>query len=92
MPGPREANGITPEEMSAMMELINALGRSPRALAHAIIHPGMGQSERDAMQQLAEEYTIGAWKVYTLAGRYRSDGPEVGIPFIEQARTAAREE
>ena len=86
LPGPAEANGLTPNEMSATMALINKLADSKRSVIHAIIHPEEGPSELDGMQALNEDHEIGAWKVYTPLNGWRLDDPNIGIPFIEKAR------
>ena len=87
LPGPTEANGLTPDEMRATKQLINGLAKSKRSITHAIVHPDQGAVELDGMQQLAEEYAIGAWKCYPPYGGWRLDDPAVGIPFIEKARS-----
>jgi uncharacterized protein len=86
LPGPAAANGLTPNEMSATMEMVNTLAESKRSVIHAIVHPENGPGELDGMQQLAEDHDVGAWKIYTPVGGYRLDDPAVGIPFIEKAR------
>ena len=86
LPGPTAANGLTADEMRATKELINTLADSSRSITHAIVHPDEGQLELDGMQQLAEDYAIGAWKCYPPYGGWRLDDPDVGIPFIEKAR------
>ena len=87
LPGPAEANGLTPAEMASSMALINTLADSKRSVIHAIIHPEEGPSELDGMQALAENYEVGAWKVYTPLNGWRLDDPLIGIPFIEKARS-----
>lgn len=86
LPGPTEANGLTPAEMLATKQLINMLAESERSVTHAIVHPDQGTIELDGMQALAEDYSIGAWKCYPPYGGWRLDDPDIGIPFIEKAR------
>jgi predicted TIM-barrel fold metal-dependent hydrolase len=86
LPGPLGANGLEPEEMASSMEIINTMADSQRLVIHAIVHPEEGPQELDRMQQLAETYAIGAWKVYTPLNGWRLDDPAIGIPFIEKAR------
>jgi len=86
LPGPTAVNGLNADEMAESMELINVMAQSKRMVIHAIVHPEEGPDELDRMEQVSEQYDIGAWKVYTPLNGWRLDDPLIGIPFIEKAR------
>ena len=86
LPGPQAGNALTPDEMRETTELVNLLAESERCVMHAIINP-TDPDELDAMEALAADYPVGAWKVYTQVDDWSLDDPAVGIPFIERARS-----
>jgi predicted TIM-barrel fold metal-dependent hydrolase len=61
--------------------------QSHRLLIHGLVLPDLGGPQLDGMQRLTEEMNIAAWKVYTPWHGWRLDDPNVGIPFIERARS-----
>jgi predicted TIM-barrel fold metal-dependent hydrolase len=69
-----------------VQEIVLRLG-GPRLIFHGSTDPERGASELEFMAELAERYTIGAFKSYPAAGELRLDSDEVGSPYIEQARS-----
>jgi hypothetical protein len=80
-------NPLAIEEAAETRRTMDELSGSQRLVLHGLVLPDRGQAELDGMQRLAEEIRIAAWKVYTPFGSWRLDDPQIGIPFIEQART-----
>jgi predicted TIM-barrel fold metal-dependent hydrolase len=58
----------------------------PRLLLHANAEPENGASELDYMSEVAESYSVSAWKTYPFEGERRLDSDEMGGPFFERAR------
>lgn len=84
------APGENPLEIEEAVETRRAmeeLSTSERVVLHGLVLPDRGEAQLDGMQRLAEEIRIAAWKVYTPFGGWRLDDPNVGIPFIERARS-----
>jgi predicted TIM-barrel fold metal-dependent hydrolase len=79
-------------QVAATRELINALGRSPRSVNHAMVTPNVDLPRQlEQMQQMVEELGVAGFKLYPPWGPkgegYWLDDPAVGIPVIEQARS-----
>ena len=88
-----ENNPTSLEEANRTRTLVERLGDGRhRLLLHAMVIPNRKpqKDELERMARVAESWDIAAWKVYTQWGPegegWRLDDPEVGIPFIEQAR------
>ena len=82
--------GSNPLEIADATETVRiteTLADSERLITHGLVLPDRGTSQLDAMQRLAEDHRVAAWKVYTPYGAWRLDDPTVGIPFIERARS-----
>ena len=92
VPADPGANPLTIEEARATRDLVDKLSDSPRLVIHGLVLPERGASELDAMQALAEEMKIAAWKVYTpfnseTGGGWRLDDEAIGIPFLEKVQS-----
>src|SRR5690606_30624210 len=81
---------LTLEDAAATRATVDALQGSHRLLIHGLVRPNF-PGEIDAMAMQKEKYGIAAWKTYTQWGPsgkgYWLDDPEVGIPFIDKARS-----
>jgi predicted TIM-barrel fold metal-dependent hydrolase len=77
--------GAPAVEAHAMLQALVERFGGPRLIFHANADPERGASELDYMAELADRYTIGAFKTYPFAGDLRLDSDEVGSPFIERA-------
>ncbi len=89
VPAAPEDNPLSTEEAAATRAMVDAMGGRHRLLIHGLVHPNLkGQIENMPAQK--EKYAISAWKTYTQWGPQGTgfwlDDPDVGIPFIEQAR------
>lgn len=87
--GPPNSRSLGAPSMAAraqVQELIDRLA-GPRLLIHANADPERGAAELDYMGQLAEQYNPSAWKVYPHEGSLLLNSDELGIPFVEAART-----
>jgi predicted TIM-barrel fold metal-dependent hydrolase len=85
-------NPVSMKEAARVQGLVAALGQNRRLLLHAMIVPNVEDRKRELarMAEVHKEYNISAWKVYPQWGPkgvgWWLDDPEVGIPFIEEAR------
>ncbi len=92
VPSPPETNPLSLREAARAARLVEQLDGTHRLLLHAMVMPNLPNRtlQLERMQQAAEEYEIAAWKCYTQWGPngvgWWLDDPDVGIPFIEQAR------
>jgi predicted TIM-barrel fold metal-dependent hydrolase len=91
VPALPEDNPLSIEEAQRTRQLIAALKGSDRLLLHGMVLPNAPETRPlETMAKAAREWNIAAWKVYTQWGPrgqgWRLDDPEIGIPFIEQAR------
>jgi len=92
IPAPPAQNPLSLEEADRVRRLVEALGPGRRLLLHGMILPNLApfEAQRAAMAQYAGDWPIAAWKTYTQWGPdgvgWELDDPEVGLPFIEQAR------
>ena len=89
---------ITNDEMAASRDYINQLAHSQRVVIQGQVLPNTDlKKQLDGMQRLVEELKIVCWKVHTEWGPgntwgnapdgYWLDDMDVGIPFIEKARS-----
>ncbi len=95
VPETPEGNPLDPEEAARVKTLVDRLGDGRhRLLLHAMVTPNLEPRKKqlDLMAAAAKTWPIAAWKVYTQWGPdgkgWALDDPEIGIPFIEQARAA----
>ncbi|HYE36681.1 amidohydrolase family protein [Methylocaldum sp.] len=81
---------LSTEEAAATRATVDAMQDSHRLLIHGLVRPNL-PGEIDAMSMQKERYGVAAWKTYTQWGPsgkgYWLDDPNVGIPFIEKARS-----
>jgi hypothetical protein len=87
-----ERNPLSLEEAERVRVLVERMEGANRLFLHAMVVPN-GGPEIAPLQLMADavaRYPIAAWKCYTQWGPqgvgWELDSPEVGIPFIEQAR------
>jgi predicted TIM-barrel fold metal-dependent hydrolase len=80
-------NPLEIEEAVATRAIMDRLADSQRLVVHGLVLPDQGSAQLEGMQRLAEDLQIAAWKVYTPFGGWRLDDPQIGIPFIERARS-----
>jgi predicted TIM-barrel fold metal-dependent hydrolase len=59
----------------------------PRLVFHANTDPENGPAELDYMAAVAAEYDVAAWKTYPHRTASRMDSEDIGLPFIERARS-----
>ena len=85
-------NPVSMKEAVRVQGLVAALGQNRRLLLHAMIVPNVADRKRELarMAEVHKEYKIAAWKVYPQWGPkgvgWWLDDPEIGIPFVEEAR------
>jgi len=93
VPALPDDNPVSMKEAARVRDLVAALGGNRRLLLHGMIVPNAQpyKQQLDRMTELNRTYGIAAWKVYPQWGPkgvgWWLDDPEVGIPFIEQARS-----
>lgn len=87
-----ERNPLSLEEALRVRVLVEQMEDAHRLFLHAMVVPN-GGPEIAPLQLMADavaRYPIAAWKCYTQWGPdgvgWELDSPEVGVPFIEQAR------
>ena len=71
---------------TTLQEILDRLA-GPRLVFHANTDPDNGAAELDYMAEVAESYPVAAWKTYPLQTASRLDSAEIGLPFIEHARS-----
>jgi uncharacterized protein len=87
-----ERNPLSLEEAERVRVLVERMEGANRLYLHAMVVPNGGPEIEplQLMQDAIERYPIAAWKCYTQWGPqgvgWELDSPDVGIPFIEQAR------
>lgn len=93
VPALPDENPVSMKEALRVQALVAALGQGRRLLMHAMIVPNVADRKRELarMGEIQKQYKISAWKVYPQWGPkgvgWWLDDPEIGIPFIEQARS-----
>ena len=94
-PGTAESNVLTNPQIAAARDVVDRYAGSGRVLTHTIVHPNLGRSELDAMEEWRETCRPSGWKCYTLWGPATKSSPtggwflddeEVGLPFLERVR------
>ena len=87
--GARASNPTPIEYAAEARALVETLGGRQRALIHGGVLPNE-PGALEFMEIQARDYRVDAWKIYPQWGPtgtgFFMDDPEVGIPFIEQAR------
>lgn len=87
--GARGSNPTPIEYAAEARAMVETLGGRHRALIHGGVLPNEAGA-LDLMESQARDYQVDAWKIYPQWGPTGSgffmDDPEVGLPFIEQAR------
>jgi hypothetical protein len=87
-----ERNPLSLEEAERVRVLVEQMEGAERLFLHAMVVPNAGPeiAPLKLMEDAVRRYPIAAWKCYTQWGPdgvgWELDSPEVGIPFIEQAR------
>jgi predicted TIM-barrel fold metal-dependent hydrolase len=74
------------QSRDVLQEIIERMA-GPRLLFHANTDPENGPAELDYMSEVAETYPVAAWKTYPHATASRLDSEDIGMPFIERARS-----
>jgi predicted TIM-barrel fold metal-dependent hydrolase len=69
-----------------LSEIMDRLA-GPRLVFHANTDPENGAAELDYMSEVAESYPVAAWKSYPHETASRLDSEDIGMPFIERARS-----
>jgi uncharacterized protein len=92
-PGPYPQLAVVPpKEMTHIRDEINRVAGSQRMLAHGLVTPQLGRTDRDFMEQQVEQFHIDAWKGYTgsapkgHAEGWWMDDEKVAYPMLEKAR------
>ncbi len=90
-PGEPGRNVIDNADIAAAREIMDRYAGTGRVLGHTIVHPNIGPSELDRMEQWRDELRPSGWKVYTLWDPPGSPGQgwflddeQTGIPFLER--------
>ena len=92
VPALPENNPLSLEEAERVRVLVEQLEGAHRLFLHAMVVPNAGPeiAPLQLMEDAVARYPIAAWKSYTQWGPegvgWELDSPEVGIPFIEQAK------
>jgi uncharacterized protein len=87
-----ENNPLSLEEAERVRVLVEQMEGAHRLFLHAMVVPNAGPeiAPLQLMEDAVARYPIAAWKSYTQWGPdgvgWELDSPEVGIPFIEQAK------
>jgi hypothetical protein len=87
-----ERNPLSLEEAERVRVLVERMEGAHRLFLHAMVVPNGGPEIEplQLMQDAVARYPIAAWKCYTQWGPqgvgWELDSPNVGVPFIEQAR------
>jgi predicted TIM-barrel fold metal-dependent hydrolase len=92
VPALPDENPVSMREAARVRDVVAALGQGRRLLLHAMTVPNAEPYRRqlERMSEVHRAYNISAWKIYPQWGPkgvgFWLDDPEVGIPFIEEAR------
>jgi len=97
-PGRAHENVLTNDDIAAVREIVDRYAGTGRVLTHTIVHPNLGEAERDAMHEWSDALQPAGWKVYTLweppedrgRGGWFLDDDETGGPFLEAVRATGR--
>lgn len=97
-PGRPHENVLTNHDIAAARDIVDRYAGTGRVLTHTIVHPNLGTSELEAMNEWSQTLRPAGWKVYTLwepaearTGRgWFLDDDETGGPFLEQVRASGR--
>jgi hypothetical protein len=87
-----ERNPLSLEEAERVRVLVERMEGANRLFLHAMVVPNGGPEIEplQLMQDAVARYPVAAWKCYTQWGPqgvgWELDSPDVGVPFIEQAR------
>ena len=86
-----EHNPLSLEEAERVRVLVERMEGAHRLFLHAMVVPNApAHRPLELMEEADRRYPIAAWKCYTQWGPdgvgWELDSPDVGIPFIEQAR------
>jgi hypothetical protein len=87
-----ERNPLSLEEAERVRTLVERMEGAHRLFLHAMVVPNAGPeiAPLELMEEAVRRYPIAAWKCYTQWGPdgvgWELDSPEIGIPFIEQAK------
>jgi uncharacterized protein len=87
-----ERNPLSLEEAERVRVLVERMEGANRLFLHAMVVPNGGPEIEplQLMEDAVARYPIAAWKCYTQWGPqgvgWELDSPDVGVPFIEQAR------
>jgi predicted TIM-barrel fold metal-dependent hydrolase len=88
VPSLRDEEPITIEEADATRRIVDELEGTQRLMIHGRVNPNQ-DGDLAGMDELAEKYSVSAWKTYTQWG---PDGKgfwmtdDVGVAFVEKAR------
>jgi len=92
VPALPESNPLSLEEAERVRVVVEQMEGAHRLFLHAMVVPNAGPeiAPLQLMEDAVARYPIAAWKSYTQWGPdgvgWELDSPDVGIPFIEQAR------
>jgi predicted TIM-barrel fold metal-dependent hydrolase len=89
VPSTRKAEPLTIEEAAATARIVERMQGTHRMLLHGRVNPNQ-PGDLDAMDMLAREYRVAAWKTYTQwgpdgKGFFLDDEP--GLALIDRARS-----
>jgi len=91
LPATAGKNPLPDTDAMETRDILDRMGKSKRLLIHGLVTPNVEpfEGQLDAMERLAKEVKIAAWKVYTPWGPDRKgfwlDDEKIGIPMIERA-------
>jgi predicted TIM-barrel fold metal-dependent hydrolase len=86
VPAVRDLGVPAVEANRQLREIMERLA-GPRLIFHANTDPENGPAELDYMAAVAAEYDVAAWKTYPHRTTSRMDSEDIGLPFIERARS-----
>jgi predicted TIM-barrel fold metal-dependent hydrolase len=86
VPAVRELGVPGVQASRQLREIMDRLA-GPRLVFHANTDPENGPAELDYMAAVAAEYDVAAWKTYPHRTASRMDSEDIGLPFIERARS-----
>jgi predicted TIM-barrel fold metal-dependent hydrolase len=86
VPATRSLGPGNVQARTTLQEILDRLA-GPRLVFHANADPENGAAELDYMSEVAELYPVAAWKTYPHATASLLDSEDIGLPFIERARS-----